>query len=155
MTPQETFIATLAPLAQASAARTRIPASFCVAEAALESGWGTSMLATEAHNLFGVKADPSWHGPTWALRTREVVNGQYVVVPANWRSYPDWASALSDHALFLMNNPRYAHAFDCTDGEAFAHAVAAAGYSTEPDYADRLISTMRARNLKALDVVST
>ena len=61
MKPQE-FIALVGPAAQASAANTGVPASFTVAQAALESGWGTSSLAKDGKNLFGVKADPAWRG---------------------------------------------------------------------------------------------
>jgi flagellum-specific peptidoglycan hydrolase FlgJ len=150
MKPEE-FIAAIAPAAQASAKATKIPASFTVAEAALESGWATSGLAVNAKNLFGVKADRSWHGPTWSYHTREFVRGVWIMVPALWRSYPDWQGCMDDHAAFLLTNPRYKPAFAHGDGESFAKAVAAAGYATDPSYADKIISIIRANNLIALD----
>ena len=145
------FIAAIAPAAKASAATTKIPASFTVAEAALESGWGSSQLAAQGFNLFGVKADHAWAGETLTMRTREFLDGQWVLVPALWRKYADWLGAIQDHAAFLLHNPRYKLAFDHADGEGFARAVAAAGYATDPDYAAKVCSVIRSHDLTALD----
>lgn len=150
MTPQD-FIKAIGGGAQTSAHQTNVPASFTIAEAALESGWGTSQLATQGFNLFGVKADPSWHGDTLTMRTREFLKGQWVMVPALWRKYPDWLSCMGDHAQFLITNERYKAAFECKTGEAFTKAVAAAGYATDPDYANKIIAVMRAHQLASLD----
>ncbi|MEI7954415.1 MAG: glucosaminidase domain-containing protein [Verrucomicrobiota bacterium] len=150
MTPSD-FIAAVAPAAQSSAAKTRIPASFTVAEAALESGWGSSRLAAEGFNLFGVKADRSWHGPTLTMHTREFVHCQWVLVPALWRHYPDWEGCIDDHAAFLLGNPRYRPAFAHTTGEDFARAVAAAGYATDPEYANKLCALIELHHLADLD----
>ncbi len=147
MTPDE-FIAAVSPAARISAGNTGIPASFTVAEAALESGWGAHC---PGMNLFGVKADSSWHGPVTVRRTREIVQGKPIVINAKFRAYTDWLGSIEDHALFLQDNPRYRLAFAHKDGEGFAQAVAAAGYATDPDYADKLCSVIRAHNLAALD----
>jgi flagellum-specific peptidoglycan hydrolase FlgJ len=129
------FISAIAPAAIVSMHATRIPASFVIAEGALESGFGASQLAVQALNLFGVKAGPSWQGPVLAMRTREVEHGASVIVPALWRKYADWDSCIADHARVLLL-PRYQHAFaHCEDANAFTDAVAAAGYATDPDYA--------------------
>jgi flagellum-specific peptidoglycan hydrolase FlgJ len=150
MTPQE-FIAAIAPAAQASAAHTKIPASFTVAQAALESGWGKSQLACEAFNLFGVKADASWHGDVLELPTREFLRGVWVTVPARWRRYPDWLACIDDHAAFLLQNLRYRPAFQWTSGPEFAKAVQACGYATDPTYSAKIISIIQGRGLAALD----
>ncbi|ANN70928.1 glycoside hydrolase family 73 protein [Bordetella bronchialis] len=150
MTPQE-FIAAIAPAAQASAAHSKIPASFTVAQAALESAWGRSQLAREAFNLFGVKAAAAWQGDVLELPTREYLNGQWVTVPARWRRYPDWLACIDDHAAFLLQNPRYRPAFQFRDGPRFASAVAKAGYATDPTYAAKIISIIQGRGLAALD----
>lgn len=151
MTPED-FIKAIAPAAQASAIKTRIPASFTVAEAALESGWGKSQLVVDGRNLFGVKADAAWHGDVLTMNTREFLKGQWVMVPARWRKYPDWLTCIADHATFLLTNHRYAPAFvHSDDAEAFTHVVAACGYATDPAYADKIIAVMHAHNLKALD----
>lgn len=147
MTPDE-FITAISPAAVASMAVSGVPASFTIAEGALESGWGAH---APGNNLFGVKADAAWTGPVTTQRTREVLHGQSVVITARFRAYPDWQGCMDDHAAFLHSNPRYHAAFDCKDGESFAQAVAAAGYATDPQYADKLISIMRHHNLAQYD----
>lgn len=151
MTPTD-FIAAISKAAQDSMRATRIPASFTIAEAALESGWGKSQLVAQAFNLFGVKADSSWHGDTLSMQTGEHINGKDVTVPAKWRKYPNWLACINDHALFLINNPRYKLAFShCDDAEAFTKAIAIAGYATDPAYADKIISVIRSHNLTTFD----
>jgi flagellar rod assembly protein/muramidase FlgJ len=148
--PQE-FIAALSGPARTSAAVTKIPASFVVADAALESGWGTSQLSLQAFNLFGVKSTPDWTGPTIDMPTGEFVNGQRVTVEATWRKYGSWLEAIQDHASFLLNNPRYKPAFAYTNGSTFAIAIAAAGYATDPQYGQKLVSIIKTHNLSSLD----
>jgi flagellar rod assembly protein/muramidase FlgJ len=150
MKPKE-FINLIAPAAQASAKKTGVPASFTVAQAALESGWGTSSLARNGKNLFGVKADPSWRGDVLYINTREFLGGAWTTVAARWRKYTDWQTCMDDHAAFLRQNRRYAPCFACSTGDAFAKAVAEAGYATDPDYAAKLISIIDQYQLASLD----
>ena len=148
------FIALIGPTAQASAATTTIPASFTIAEAALESGWGESLLAKQGCNLFGVKADASWTGDTLTMPTREVVNGVSVTMGAKWRKYATWQDSIDDHAQFFLKNERYKNALVCVnDSEAFARAIAADHYATDPAYADKIIATMRSHNMTSLDAL--
>lgn len=147
----QAFIDLIGPAAQASMRTTGVPASFTVAEAALESGWGESQLARDGKNLFGVKADPAWHGDVLTLNTREFLHGTWVMVPARWRKYNDWQNCMDDHAAFLHQNRRYAACFQCVAGDAFAKAVAQAGYATDPDYASKVISIINQHGLADLD----
>lgn len=128
-----------------------IPASFTLAQAALESAWGASRLANSGCNLFGVKADASWKGATTILSTREVLKGQSVMVDAKWRCYANWRECLLDRAQFFLKNPRYAKCFAEKTGEGWCRAVAAAKYATDPDYADKLIDIIKGRNLTRFD----
>ena len=150
MTPEE-FVLAIGKAAQASCVKTKVPASFTVAQAALESGWGTSKLSLNAFNLYGVKADPSWHGAVLELPTKEYLHGQWVTVVARWRRYSNWQDCMDDHAQFLLANPRYKAAFQFTGGRQFAKAVADAGYATDPGYAAKIISIIDHRGLSSLD----
>jgi flagellum-specific peptidoglycan hydrolase FlgJ len=145
------FIAAISPAAQASAATTKIPASFTVAEAALESGWGAHC---PGFNIFGVKADASWHGPVVIEGTKEEQNGKDVATTAPFRAYSGWLGSLLDHAQFLLTNPRYKPAFACKDGASFAKAVAAAGYATDHDYAEKIIEIITQYRLATLDLAA-
>lgn len=148
----QAFITALGPAARAAAKASGVPASVTVAQAALESGWGGSRLYLLARNIFGIKATPDWTGGTLALPTHEVVGGAVVLVDALWRAYPSYGASIADHTAFLTGNRRYAPAFaHQDDAEAFARAVATAGYSTNPRYAETLIQIMRGHNLHSLD----
>ena len=150
-TPAE-FIARISSCAVESMRQFGVPASVTLAQAALESSWGRSLLATDAFNLFGIKADPSWNGPTVTMHTKEFVNGEPVVVQAKFRRYDGWQPSVDDHAKFLRENPRYEKCFRTTDGESFAKEVAKAGYATDPEYADKITATMAKRQLQKFDV---
>ncbi|MBB5508174.1 glycoside hydrolase family 73 protein [Paraburkholderia atlantica] len=148
MTPKD-FIAAVAPAAKTCCSQTSIPVSFTIAQAALESGWGAH---APGNALFGIKATPDWKGATQTQTTCEVVNGKTVTVSAVFRAYPDWLASIQDHAKFLTGNPRYRPAFAYTCGINFAKAVQAAGYATDPDYANKIASIIRAHGLGSLDV---
>lgn len=150
MKPQD-FISLIGVAAKASAKLSSVPASFTVAQAALESAWGESLLARQGKNLFGVKADPSWKGEVLTINTREFLRGTWVTVPARWRKYADWQVCMDDHAAFLHQNRRYAPCFQCATGDAFARAVAKAGYATDPDYAGKVVSIITQHQLAELD----
>lgn len=150
MKPQE-FLDQLVPAAQACQRATGIPASFTLAQAALESAWGASGLARRGFNLFGVKADRAWKGPVVWMDTAEVINGKRVIVPAKWRAYPTWLDCMTDRAAFFRTNPRYAKCFQEVTGHGWARAVARAGYATDPEYAERLIAVMDGRNMTRFD----
>ncbi len=137
------FIARILPDAQECERTTSIPAAFTIAQAALESGWGTSKLFLIGCNIFGVKADKSWRGDTISMLTAEYIKGKKVIVPAKWRKYASYAECLLDHSKFLTTNPRYKKALTLTDPIEFARAIQTAGYATDPKYADKLISIMK------------
>ena len=148
MTPQQ-FISAIATSAQANERVSKVPASFTIAQAALESGWGARALG---NNLFGIKADASWHGATVTMNTHEVVHGVRVPVVAQFRAYPDWQGSIDDHSKFLTGNPRYHAAFACLDSHAFTCAIAVAGYATDENYASIINSIIDTHNLTEYDV---
>ena len=147
--PPTSFIAMLLPGAQECQRATGIPASFTIAQAALESAWGERV---RGNNLFGIKADKAWKGKTVDVPTHEVVKGQRVNLVDKFRAYGSWAECIMDRAHFLKANPRYAACFRETTGEGWARTVAAAGYATDPAYADKLIAVMRRRKMAQYDV---
>lgn len=152
-TPQE-FIAALRGPAMILAARTGIPAPVIVAQACLETGFGKWIptdLATGrySYNLFGIK----WtgEGDYVSAWTTEYVGGKRVRVVARFRAYRDFQGSLEDYADLLLLGPRYR---DCLkaggDPEAYVRCIAAAGYATDPHYADKVIAIMRKWRLLAL-----
>ena len=148
------FLEIIGPLAQNDNKLTGIPASITLAQAILESGWGSSKLATLGKNLFGIKADPSWNGPVLTLPTKEWSKAEkrFVVVTANWRKYQSWEQSLQDHSKFFYDNPRYKPALKVREEpQAFADALQKCGYATDPNYADLLWQIVEGRNLVKFD----
>jgi flagellar protein FlgJ len=141
------FLQPLIPHVQRSAQRLGTSASAILAIAALETGWGQSMLKDEhgqsSNNYFGIKAtgrDTQFTRNT----TTEYVNGRPQKVQAHFKSYASVADAIEGFADFLLENPRYSTAVQrAGDPERFLHELQQAGYATDPRYADKAITVMR------------
>lgn len=145
---KDAFFAMAVGPAQASQKETGVPASVTLAQAILESGWGDSHMG-DAHNYFGIKAQPG--EPSVTMPTREVQGGKSVHIDAAFRRFASVEECFAAHGRFLRDNSRYATAFQTTDGESFARAIAAAGYATDPKYADLLVQIIRENDLTQYD----
>ena len=133
----------LAAHADEAARSTGVPAKFMLGQAALESGWGKrEILAADgssSHNVFGIKAGPSWKGRVVETATTEYVNGVPERRIERFRSYDSYADAFRDYAKTLTGNPRYqAVLANATDLKGFAQGLQRAGYATDPNYAAKL-----------------
>lgn len=65
------FVDKLAPLAIKYGKANGVLPSMIIAQGILESRSGTSELARNANNLFGIKAGSGWTGETYTVRTSE------------------------------------------------------------------------------------
>lgn len=148
----KSFIDSIVPGAQLANEIHGVPASVTIAQAILESSWGNSGLTKDAFNLFGIKSSKGWTGGVIMKNTAEYVNGKRITVQAPFRSYDSLADSITDHALFLVKNKRYAAAFLCKDCYGFADAIAKAGYATDPAYSELLISLIKQHRLDRFDL---
>jgi peptidoglycan hydrolase FlgJ len=98
--------------ARAAEAQTGIPASFMVAQAAHESGWGKRDIrnadGSSSNNLFGIKAGANWTGPVAEVVTTEYVGGKARKVTAKFRAYESTDASFRDYAKLMKESPRYA-----------------------------------------------
>lgn len=129
--------------ARSAEAATGIPASFMIAQAAHETGWGAKEITgrdgTPSNNLFGIKAGAGWKGQTVDVMTTEYINGQAQKVVQKFRAYASHAESFADYARLMSNSPRYASVRAAGgDATAFAQGLQAAGYATDPAYATKL-----------------
>ncbi len=129
--------------ANAASAQTGIPASFMVAQAAHESGWGRREIrmpdGSNSFNVFGIKAGANWSGRVAEVTTTEYVNGQAHKVTAKFRAYDSYEAAFQDYAQMLKTSPRYGQVVaKASTAESFAQGLQRAGYATDPAYADKL-----------------
>lgn len=142
---QRKFIDEVMPHATAAARELGVDARAIVAQAALETGWGTSKPADaggNSHNFFGIKAGAGWQGRSVVADTTEYVAGAAGTERARFRAYGSLAENLDDYVRVLRDNPRYSAALGTgTDVRAFANALQRGGYATDPEYADKLVAT--------------
>ena len=124
--------------------------SLTLAQAILESGWGTSELAQKANALFGIKAGAGWKGPRYEKKTAEHIDGKQVEITAAFRAYGSWEESITDHGAFLRA-ARYKAVVGERDYKKACRAVHAAGYATDPGYADYLIRLIEQYSLTAWD----
>jgi flagellar protein FlgJ len=125
--------------------KTGLSAKFMIAQAALETGWGARIVKDQgtgacSNNLFNIKAGASWLGPVAWCMTHEFVNGSWVAVKAAFRAYDSPEQSFEDYARLLGTNKRYSKAWEQRgDVGAFAAALQAAGYATDPCYAEKIM----------------
>jgi len=139
------FIAAMLPMAEKAAARLGVEPRFLVAQAALETGWGKSMIrqqdGSNSHNLFGIKAT-GWQGASATVMTTEYVNGKATREKAGFRAYDSFEQSFNDYVRLLENNGRYQKAIQVAstsgDSERFVNELQRAGYATDPQYARKI-----------------
>ena len=141
------FIAQLAQPAKIASEQSGIPHHLILAQAALESGWGQRQILTRdgkpSYNVFGIKASGNWQGETTDIMTTEYEHGEAKKVRASFRVYGSYLEAISDYVKLLTNNPRYAAVSNAQTAEQGAHALQAAGYATDPRYAQKLVGMIQ------------
>ena len=137
--------------------KTGISATFILAQAALESGWGKH---APGNMFFGVKDTDGVNGNEQLLTTTEYLKTDKAKFPVvlsiekvvrngvQWfkyrvrdyfRKYPTPEASFTDHAMFFIRNKRYSKALQFRDNPyRFAQEVAKAGYATDPNYSNKL-----------------
>ncbi|ARQ75404.1 flagellar assembly peptidoglycan hydrolase FlgJ [Pseudomonas fragi] len=139
----DAFVATMLPMAQQAADRIGVDPLYLVAQAALETGWGKSVMrqqdGSSSHNLFGIKATGSWQGAQARAITSEFKGGQMVKETADFRSYDSYQDSFHDLVTLLQSNNRYKDVLNAADKpEQFVRELQKAGYATDPEYASKI-----------------
>ncbi|CAG8998419.1 MAG: Peptidoglycan hydrolase FlgJ [Candidatus Celerinatantimonas neptuna] len=139
---EQAFIQKVLPLAKKIAAPAGIAPIAVVAQAALETGWGSRVIAhgngASTHNLFGIKAGQRWQGDKARVKTLEYEQGIAQPKHENFRSYSSFDDSVKDYVA-LLHHPRYQQALENGhDPVKFAQALQKAGYATDPRYADKI-----------------
>jgi hypothetical protein len=125
-----------------------------MAQACLESNYGQSGLATKGKNLFGVKG--SYQGQSVNMDTTEYKNGEPYRTNAKFKQYSSWYESLEDLCLLYCNGvswdrSKYHSIIGESNYEEAAKKVQAAGYATDPHYADKLIQVIVRNRLDQYD----
>lgn len=121
-----------------------IPASITLAQGLFESGSGNGELARVANNHFGIKCNNGWAGKSY-YKDDDNHNDCF-------RVYDKAEDSFRDHSEFLKR-PRYANLFklDKNDYVGWANGLKAAGYATNPNYPQLLITIIQKYNLDQYD----
>ena len=145
MNESEAYLNKFHPAAIEQMKKYGIPASITLAQGLLESGRGTSMLATRGNNHFGIKADDRWEGDT----IHSFDNGRWCI----FRRYKDAARSYEDHSKFLCDNSRYNFLFELkqTDYKGWAKGLKDAYYAEDREYDKKLISIIERYELYRYD----
>ncbi|MBX2889332.1 MAG: glucosaminidase domain-containing protein [Saprospiraceae bacterium] len=138
--------------------RLGVPASITLAQGILESGAGTSELAQNANNHFGIKCGNDWKGATY-MKKDDDRGPDGKLKESCFRKYTKVEESYIDHGHFLRDPKkefRYGFLFklDPTDYKGWAQGLQAAGYSTSNTYADKLIDIIERYKLYEYDVAS-
>ena len=149
---QKDFIERVGALAAADMKKSGVLASLTIAQAILESGWGKSGLTVKANALFGIKAGTSWKGKVYSAETKECYDGvTFTTITALFRAYESWVESVADHSALLTGAARYKAIIGERDYKTACREIKAAGYATDPQYADKLIQIIELYSLTAYD----
>ena len=122
---KETFVTTYLPLAQTAGERFGMNPAVILAQAAIESGWGSSYGARVRKNFFGITAAGSpnefWDG------SYTIANNQYRL---KFRVYRTAQDSFYDFARLISSRYKSAHAVS-NDSAAYAQAIAYSPYISE------------------------
>jgi flagellum-specific peptidoglycan hydrolase FlgJ len=112
-------------------------------EAALESGYGHSVLAAQDNNLFGLKQRQHPLYGTVSFPTREFLSNEWVEVEANFVRYDDWQQCFTDRMATLTRlAPVFSHykaALNAPSGEEYVRQVSLT-WSTDPERAAKVLA---------------
>jgi flagellar protein FlgJ len=152
-TPAE-FVSQVMPSIQRAADELGVDARGLLAQAALETGWGSRMPRTvdgsPSHNLFGIKAGDEWSGARATADTLEFANGVATPRRTTFRAYGSIDESVNDFARLLKNSPRYRDAIAAGDEPgAYVDRIGRSGYATDPQYADKLNKILNGGALRA------
>jgi flagellar protein FlgJ len=142
-TPEE-FINLLMPKVKKAGAELGVEPELIIAQAALETGWGSRVIADEngksSNNLFNIKAGAGWRGESISTRTLEHMDGTFKPVMDEFRRYESLEESIEDYVKFIQSGSRYQEVLDARNGAEYLDKLQRAGYATDPSYADKILS---------------
>lgn len=111
-----------------------------VAQACLESGYGSSSLASKYHNYFGMKCGANWVGRSVNLATKEEYSGQVVNIRDNFRVFADVKDGIRGYCNFIVGYSRYSNLLGVEDAREYITRLKNDGWATDSKYIDKVCS---------------
>lgn len=125
-----------------------------IAQAILESAYGTSELAVNAHNYFGLKYREgrckTCIGVYAKVGTEQNPDGSYVSSSMEWCKFNDMENGVIGYFDFI-NISNYSNLKGVTEPRKYLEYIKADGYATSLDYVDNLMSVIENWSLTDYD----
>lgn len=149
------FVSALWASAKEAASLLGTDPKFLLAQAALETNWGKSILpmitGESTHNLFNIKADKSWEAASTQVNAVEYEDGLMVKNKSKFRAYESYKDSFTDYVHFLKNNSRYEVALKhASNPQEFAQQLQKASYATDEKYSEKIMQIYSSKRLNDL-----
>jgi len=140
-------------------------ASITIAQAILESGWGSSELALHANNFFGMKTSLSgntwesvWDGESKYTKPSPEQDsaGNETMKVSDFRAYPTIENSIRDHSLYLTGAKkagvlRFQGLAGEKDYRKAAQIIRNGGYATDIKYVQKVCNIVEEYGLTVFD----
>ena len=126
--------------------------SVVIAQAILETGFGTSSLMMKANAVFGIKAFSNWKGKVYSAKTKEVYDGNITTITDTFRAYNSLVESVSDYFDLICKTERYRKALTTETPEQCITEIKNGGYATDPNYVDKIMIIIGQNKLTKYDV---
>ena len=152
----QAFINHIAPMMQAEARKRGYKiVSTAIAQAIIEGAAGTSKLARDYHNHWGLKCGSSWKGASVNMKTKEeYTKGNLTTIKDNFRAYPNDEEGVKGYYDFISTK-RYANLKNATTPKEYAEMLKQDGYATSSSYVNTLVNTVNKYGLSKYDDIYT
>ena len=146
------FIELIGPIIQEEAkARGYKVCSPIIAQACIESAFGTSSLGYRWHNYFGMKCGSPWKGKSVNLSTKEeYVPGQLSTIRDNFRVYDSMENGVKGYFDFISTK-RYANLKEAKTPKEYLELIKKDGYATSNSYVNTNMNCINRYDLERFD----
>ena len=146
------FIQRIAPIIQEEAKKRGYKVcSPVIAQACIESAFGTSMLGSKWHNYFGMKCGSAWKGKSINLKTKEEYTvGTLTTIRDNFRVYDSMEDGVKGYFDFISTN-RYANLKSASTPKEYLELIKKDGYATSSSYVNTNMSCITKYDLDKYD----
>lgn len=122
-----------------------------IAQACIESAFGTSSLGYRWHNYFGMKCGSSWKGKSVNLSTKEEYTpGTLTTIRDNFRAYDSMEEGVKGYFDFI-NTKRYANLKDAKTPKEYLELIKKDGYATSSSYVNTNMNCINRYDLERFD----
>ena len=127
-----------------------------IAQAVLESASGTSELAQNANNYFGLKwrenRCPTSNGYYIKVGSEQNADGSYTSSAMKWFRFPNMEAGVQGYFDFV-NNANYSKLKGVADPRTYLENIKAAGYATSLKYVENLMNVIQKYDLTKYDPI--